>query len=314
MTLDDREFAWLLASQRGVVSRTQAFECGLTANGIQYRTRTGGPWQRLLPGIYLTATGAPSRDQLLMAALVYAGPVSVITGPAALPIYNIRAPKIRVVDVLVPAARQRTSRSFVAIHRTYRMPRGFTVDGGIRFAPAARAVADAARGLAVVSDARAVVASAVQQRKCTIQELGAELADGPVRDSARLRAVLAEVVDGIRSVPEGDFRNLVRRSSLPAPMFNPSLFFDGELLAIVDAWWPASGVAVEIDSKEWHLGPDGWEQTMRRHSRLSATGIIVLHVSPRQLRTEPERVVRDIAGALRAGRPVPGITTRAAAA
>lgn len=314
MTLEHRDVAWLVASQRGVLSRTQAFACGITANGVQYRTRPGGPWQRLLPGIYLTTTGPPSRDQLLMAALVYAGSVSMITGPAALPIYSIRPPKTRVVDVLVPATRQRASRAFVTIHRTHRMPHGFTVDGGLRFAPAARAVADTARGLSVVSEARAVVASAVQQRKCTIQELGAELADGPIRDSARLRAVLLEVMAGVRSAPEAELRDLIRKSGLPLPLFNPQLFLNGEFLATPDAWWPDAGVIAEVDSREWHLSPADWENTMRRHARLSAAGIIVLHISPRQLHTEPDRVVRDIAGALRAGRPVPGIATRLAAA
>jgi very-short-patch-repair endonuclease len=194
------------------------------------------------------------------------------------------------------------------------MPHGFTVDGGLRFAPAARAVADTARGLSVVSEARAVVASAVQQRKCTIQELGVELADGPIRDSARLRAVLLEVMAGVRSAPEAELRDLIRKSGLPLPLFNPQLFLNGEFLATPDAWWPDAGVIAEVDSREWHLSPADWENTMRRHARLSAAGIIVLHISPRQLHTEPDRVVRDIAGALRAGRPVPGIATRLAAA
>ncbi len=238
----------------------------------------------------------------------------MITGSASLPIYKVRPPKTGVIDVLVPASRQRANCAFVAMHRTRRMPCGFTVDGGLRFAPAARAVADTARGLALISDARPVVASAVQQRKCTIQELGAELAGGPVRDSARLRAVLAEVIDGIRSVPEGDFRELIRTSGLPLPLFNPRLFLNGTFLATPDAWWPDAGVIAEIDSREFHLSPEDWEQTMRRHARLAAVGIIVLHFSPRQLRTEPDRLVREIGGALRSGRPVPGIRTRRAAA
>ncbi len=101
---------------------------------------------------------------------------------------------------------------------------------------------------------------------------------------------------------------------MPLPLFNPQLFLNGKFLATPDAWWPDAGVAAEVDSREWHLSPADWENTMRRHARLSAAGIIVLHISPRQLRTEPDRVVRDIAGALRAGRPVPGITIRPAAA
>ena len=84
-------------------------------------------------------------------------------------------------------------------------------------------------------------------------------------------------------------------------MFNARLFLDGVLLGIVDAWWPEAGVAVEIDSREWHLLPAHWEATMRRHARLTAAGIAVIHVSPRQIRTEPDRIVRDIADALRQG-------------
>lgn len=286
----------------------------MSEDALRHRTRPGGPWRRLLPGVYLTTSGEPNREQLQFAAVLYAGPGSVITGPAALRLCGIRVGETRFVDVLVPLNRQRASRDHVVLHRTGRMPQSFGVEAGLMFAPPARAVADTVRGMTSLPDVRAVVAGAVQQRRCKLQDLTAELNEGPRNGSASLRAVLAEVVDGIRSAPEGDFRKLVKRSGLPTPMFNPSLFLDGKLLAIVDAWLPESGVVAEIDSREWHLGPDGWEQTMRRHSRLSATGIIVLHVSPRQLRTEPERVVRDIAGALRAGRPVPGITTRAAAA
>jgi hypothetical protein len=297
-----------------VLTREQALTHGLSPDALRHRIRSGGPWQRLLPGIYLTATGEPSHDQLLMAALLYAGPVSVITGPAALPIYKVRPPKIRVVDVLVPATRQRASQAFVAIHQTRRMPSGFTVDAGLRFALAARAVADTARGVTEISDARAVVASAVQQRRCTIQELAAELTGGPIRYSARLRAVLLEVMAGVRSVPEAEFRDLIRKSGLPLPMFNPRLCLHGKFLAKPDAWWAAAGVVAEVDSVEWHLSPDDWEKTMRRHDRLAAAGLIVLHFSPRQLRTEPQRVLRDITDALRAGRPVDGIEAQQAAA
>ena len=38
---------------------------------MQYRLRPGGPWQALLPGIYLTVTGTTSSEQKEMAALLY---------------------------------------------------------------------------------------------------------------------------------------------------------------------------------------------------------------------------------------------------
>lgn len=309
-----QQLASVARLQRGVLSRAQVLSTGLTDDALRHRIRPGGPWQRLLPGIYMTASGEPTRDQLLFAALLYAGPGSIITGPAALQLYGIRASRETVVDVLVPHRRQRASHDYVAVHRTSRMPPSYAIEAGLRFALPARAVADTVRGMTALPEVRAVVAGAVQQRRCKLEELATELNEGSRHGSARLREVLAEVVDGIRSVPEGEFRDLIRKSGLPVPLFNPRLFLNGTFLATPDAWWPDAGVIAEIDSREWHLSPADFENTMRRHARLSGAGIVVLHITPRQVRTEPDRVLRDIAGALRAGRRVPGITTRLAAA
>jgi len=262
----------------------------------------------------MTATGQPTSEQRQIAALLYAGPDSLITGPAALQNYRIRGPATEVVDVLIPVERRRLSRNLVVIHRTRRMPRECTCDGPLRFALVARVVADSVRELDEVADARAIVGSAVQKSRCTVKQLAEELAAGPIRRSALLRTVLAEVADGVRSAAEGDFHALVKRSALPWPIFNARLLVDGVLLAVVDAWWPEASVAVEIDSREWHLLPADWENTMRRHDRLIAAGISVIHVSPRQIRMEPDIVVGYITAALKRGRPTANVVTLPAAA
>ena len=77
-----------------------------------------------------------------------------------------------------------------------------------------RARADAA-GLAPMADARTIVASAVQQRLCTIAQLAGELGQRHRGRDALLRAVLAEVADGVRSAPEGDLRALIISAGLP---------------------------------------------------------------------------------------------------
>jgi hypothetical protein len=123
------------------------------------------------------------------------------------------------------------------------MPDRATLDGVIRYVPAARAVADAARELTARREIRAVVADAVQRHSCTVPQLAEELCRGPRRDSAQLREVLAEVADGTRSVVEGDFRALVKRAGLPTPFYNPRLFIGEYLLGKPDVWWPDAGVA-----------------------------------------------------------------------
>ena len=59
---------------------------------VRHRIRPGAPWQPLLPGVYLSRTGAPTTFQREMAALLYAGPGSVMTGPAALQVHRIKVP------------------------------------------------------------------------------------------------------------------------------------------------------------------------------------------------------------------------------
>ncbi|HEY5985718.1 MAG TPA: hypothetical protein VIV12_04940 [Streptosporangiaceae bacterium] len=302
----------ILREQKLVVSRAQALACGMTLDMVRRRIREGGPWQRLLPGVYLTVTGAPTPVQKEVAALVYAGEDSVITGLAALGRHGVRVAGSERVTVLIPAPRSRKSQKFLKVWTTTRMPEYVYRDGPVRFVMPARAVADGIREIGGYRDVRAVVAAAVQQRLCGLGELSAELALGPVRGSAPLRRALAEVGCGIRSGAEGDFRDLLKGSGLPMPSFNVWLYAsDGTFLGIADAWWEKAGVVVEVDSREWHLSPDDWERTLSRHRRMSACGIIVLHITPSQLQRDQVRVLADLAAALEAGRARPTLAVRA---
>jgi hypothetical protein len=301
----------LLEKQLAVVSRGQLLKLGMSDRAMQYRLRRGGPWQTLLPGVYLATTGIPSVSQKELAAMLYAGPGSIITGPMALLHHSIRSGSaVDVIDVLVPADRQRLSTGFVRLHRTRRMPTRASSIGPVRLALAPRAVADTVQQLSDLRDVRAVVADAVQLGRCTVGQLAEELRIGPVKGSAMFRSALGEVADGIRSTAEGDLRDIIRTARLPMPLFNPSLY-DGDLfLGKPDGWWPDAGVAGEVDSRAWHLSPDEWDRTRRRHDRMAAAGIIVLHFSPRELRREPATVARMIARALERGLSRPSLPIR----
>jgi very-short-patch-repair endonuclease len=305
----------LFSKQYRVLTRAQALDAGLTESALRHRLRDGGPWQVALPGVYVAVTGTVSVDEREMAALLYGGPGSMVTGVAALWRHGIRAPGAQPVDILVRHRRQRQDTGFVRLHRTKRMPdRVFTI-GELRYAPPTRAVADAARQMTDIQDVRAMVADSVQHGQCRPEALAAELSAGPLRDSARLRLVLGEIADGIRSVAEAELRDLIKRSGLPEPQFNARLYAGSTFIATPDCWWPDARVAVEVDSREWHLSPADWERTMSRRSKMSSYGIIVLHFSPRQIRTEPAMVVSLIRSALvsAAGRPHLPITAVPAA-
>ena len=301
----------LLDQQLSVVSRGQLLGLGMNDNAMQYRVRTGGPWQALLPGVYLGLTGAPNLLQQEMAALLYAGPGSLITGPVALMHHGLPSRAVlETVDVLVPMPRRRLSTGFVRIHRTARMPDRIVASGPLRLVEVARAVADTVQLLPDLRAVRAVVADAVQRGRCTVADLAGELSTGPIRGSAMFRSVLGEVAEGIRSTAEGDLRDLIRAARLPTPLYNASLYVDGVFLARPDAWWPEAGVSAEVDSYEWHLSPADWDRTRKRHDLMGAAGIIPLHFSPRQIRRERAEVVRMIKDALASGHARPPLPIR----
>jgi hypothetical protein len=309
--------AALAAKQHGVVTRAQSLQSGMTERVLDYRIRGAGPWQVLLPSVYLTHTGRPDDEARDLAALLYAGPQSVLTGAAALHRHGLSGPGTTgsaagcagAVDVLVPLSIRRADTGFVRLHRTGRLPEGFCVAGEARFVFPPRAVADAVRPMTDLNDVRAVVAEAVQRGRCSIQQLAEELARGPVWGSARLRHVLAEVAEGIRSAAEGDLRDLIVRARLSMPLFNPRLFVGAQFLAMPDSWWPELGVAAEADSRAWHFSPRDWEQTMARHARMSAHGIVVLHFPPRRIRYQRTEVADEIRRALASGRKLSQIRT-----
>jgi very-short-patch-repair endonuclease len=309
--VDESVLARVLRDQEGVISRAEALDCGMPLHQVRYRIRAGGPWQRLLPGVYLAATGTPTQQQTEIAALRYAGPGSALTGVAALRRHGVRVPADKALTVLIPGGRVRANRSVVRVWPTVRMPEFVLADGAVRFTRAARAVADASRELSSLREVRAVTADAVQRRACRLADLVEELAHAPMRQSAWLRQALAEVADGVRSVAEGDLRDLVIRARLPHPMFNARLYLGRTFLAKPDAWWPMAGVAAEVDSREWHLSPGDWAQTLARHARMTACGMLVLHFTPTQVRTEPDRVAAEIRSALQAGRHRPALGIRA---
>lgn len=283
-------------SRYGVVTRTQLLAAGVAAATITRSSGPGGRCRRLLPGVLLLGGGVPTRQQLVIAGLVYAGPDAVLTGLEAARRHGVRRlPDDGRVHVLTPQACQISSRDFLRVERTRRPP-SVSVIGGIPIAAPARSIADAARRLSRLDDVRSMIADAVQRGVCTIDALIGEVRHPGVPGTALPRRVLAEVSDGVRSAAEAWARSLVRRSRrMPPPTWNVAVRSDnGLLLAVVDGWWDDVGLAWEIDSKEFHLNPDGYDRTLRRHSALAAAGVPIVHTVPSRLRTDAAAVLDEV--------------------
>ena len=167
-------------AQLGLITAAQLAEIGVHRSTTSRRS-AGGMWTRVLPGVHLVGGGTPSRQQRLLAALLYAGDGSVLTGTTALRGYGFRAlglaeardddaERPEPVHVLVDHERRRLSTGFVRVERTRRDPGSVRV-AGFPSAPVARAVGDAARRIPRERDVlKGVVAG--KPNKVIAHELG----------------------------------------------------------------------------------------------------------------------------------------------
>ena len=291
----------LLATQRGIILRSQALTLGLTDRAIAWRIARGD-WRRLIPGLYVTFPGAPTHEQRMIAASLYAGDRAQITGVAALRWHGLRyLPRDERVHVLTPPHTRRVGRGFAVLVRTARPDPHPLHRPPLEICSLPRAAADAARAGYARRDVRAFLAEIVQRRRVTIDQLHNEWRAGPVRDSKLLGEVLTEIRAGVRSAPEAELRAITRHSAILPPIsWNPSLVADdGTELPTPDGWIQDVGLALEMDSDEFHTTPEDQRRTRERANLLATYGILTLSFSPREMREAPQRVLATIEKAYR---------------
>lgn len=311
----------LAKRQQNVVTASQLRARGVPARVITEHCRRGGPWQRLLPRVYLLQSGEPTPEQRMWAALLYAAQNgreegrragAVITGAAALALYGFaavpRLPAVTGVDVLVPRQRRLKDVGEVRIRRTERELEARSVHG-LACAPVARAVADAllewtAQPGAGRAPVREVLREAVSRAEggCTIGELAGELVDCGLTAEPRVRAALDELLAAERDAVRGRLLRLAQQWQLPLPLEAPDLRMrGGTFIAVPDLYWAGQRVAVEVDS-DLRCVSEGEAAWVRGgQHRMEYLGIRVVYVSGARLAADPEAVREELCEAHRVG-------------
>jgi hypothetical protein len=312
----DAALRYVADGQAGLITAAQLAELGVSSRTISRRV-AGGMWTRVLPGVHLVHGGQPTRLQREWAALLYAGDRSLLTGLTALRRDGVRALRLQEtaadeaerpepVHVLIPHGRRRISSGFVVTERTHRLPDLGRMNQGVAMASVARAVADACRRLRSVSDTTALVSEVVHRGLATVDDLKVELDAGQRRGSAFYRDALAAVGAGARSSSEADLITMLDEAGFTSIVVNPTLLTpQGAYIAIPDVWLDDVGLALEVDSVEYHSQGDGFRDTVRRNARYAAAGVPVTTVLPTDIRDRPTTVLDAIrrAHAAAAARP-----------
>lgn len=284
---------------------------GLSSKVIYRRCLPGGPWQRVLPGIILLHNSTPSERERLLAALLYAGPQSMVTGATACRQYGLRVPvtfPAHEVHLLLPQRHRALSSEYVIVERTWRLPSPH-VRGNIPLAPLRRAVTDATRRMRTEEPIGELLVEAIQRGRCSPEVISAELDRGTKRGTALPRRLLAEWLD-LRSVAEARAKELSKRLPVPPSHWNPEIHdAAGTFVGRPDGWWDDVALAWEIDSVDFHFSKDGYARTLQRNTRYATAGITVVPTLPSRLRDDPGGVLRELEAAYRtaSARPRPHV-------
>jgi hypothetical protein len=279
---------------------------GVPSSTIAFRARTtGGLWWRPLAGLLALARGALTVRQRLVGALLVCGDGACVTGLAACRLYGLeRVPEHDEVHVLISHEQRRHSEGFLLVERTKRLPPAPRVRDGIRCAPLERALVDGARRLTRIDEVRALLCEAVQRRMTTVSALRSEVEIGSCRGAALVRAVIVELEDGIRSAAEAWWRELVATmEGFPEVHWNADVHrADGSFLACPDGFVDEVALALELHSFAHHADLEKYDATMRRQAEMTAAGLVVVPVTPRELREDPAGVKRKMWAALEQAR------------
>ncbi|MEU8886563.1 hypothetical protein [Streptomyces sp. NPDC048442] len=281
--------------QRRVLTTAQLREYGVTAAKASSQCGPGGPWQQLLPGVFVLHQGPPTSEERLHAALLYAGrpgrddSEAVVTGLAALALHRFSSapplPALAQIDVMVPRTRRLRSTGCVRIVRAHALP-GTQIITGLPVAPVARAVSDAVAHLTDVDTVRHLLTEAVGNGHCEPAALVRELNMAQLLTRPHVRDAVQSILAESRSAAEERLYEMVRCFGLPDPLWNVDLRLPGgPHLGGVDAFWPDQSVAVELDTRAPRQDEDRlWSQYARKREHLERLGITVVHLTPKKLR------------------------------
>lgn len=307
---------------------------GVTAAETNEQCRPGGPWQQILPGVFLLHPGPPTSEERLHAVLSYAArsafretPAAVagvpaqpnadeprpaprysdavITGLAALTLHGFSSapplPSLDSIDVLVPRMRRLRTMGCVRIVRTPVMPTPSYVTG-LPVAPVPRALADAVAELSDAGAVRRLLTEAVRGGHAEPAAVVRELTQARLLSRPHVVDAVETLLAEGRAIAEDHLYRMVRAYALPDPVWNVDLRLPGgPHLGGLDAYWPEQAVAVELDTRAPRQEDDAlWSEYARKREMLERLGITVVHITPKKLRDSLEQQATVVRTALMA--------------
>lgn len=244
----------LLTASQGYFLTRDALDSGFDERTF-YRWVRSGDVVRVKHGVYAFAAAwreLDAKEQHLVrvrAALELTPTASTVSHTSAVLLHTDGWWDLDLSDVHVTRPDQRGGRrqSGVVQHHGRLPPGHVTTASGIEVVSAARAAIE----LTTLTDterALVVADSLLREKRTTPEELGEMLAWAKRWPDSLRASLVVHLADGASgSVGESRTRHLFWRGGLPMPVLQHPVYDGGELLGILDYWWPEQRLAGEFD-------------------------------------------------------------------
>jgi Transcriptional regulator, AbiEi antitoxin len=287
----DRAVFELARRQHGVFGRGQLVELGLSAEAIDHRVRSGR-LQLVHRGVY--ALG-PVQSKLAhwMAAALAGGSGAVLSHRSAAELWELTSGFSGPIHLTVSSKRRRPG---ILLHRSSVPDDERTEVEGIPVTTVPRTILDCAPAMTERRLER-LINEADVLRLYDRLSLPTLLHRYPRRPGSRALWRGLSKRNGGSTYTRSDLEELLIELAdeigLRRPETNVVLEIDGETFEI-DALWRAERVAVELDSREFHLTPLAFERDRQRDRKLSVAGWRPVRITWWQITRERAAVGRDL--------------------
>jgi hypothetical protein len=270
------------AHQAGHVTRSQLLELGLGKGGIDWRLKTGALVARYT-GVYAIAPARTDAPALAVAAVLACGPHAVLSHSSAAHLWGFLRYWQPPPEVTITQGDRRPRH--ILTHRCPSLKRrDMTRQRDVPVTSPERTILDIAPRLTTKQRTRMVNDARLSGHLhlATLQDV---LARNPFHPGTKLLRPLAEDAGNpTRSPFEDDFKAFAARYGLPTPLIN--VVVNGYE---VDAYFPAQGLIVELDGRNYHTDPQAFENDRERDADQLKHGLKTVRLTEERFRQTPAR-------------------------
>jgi len=256
----------LLTAQSKVIASRQGPIAGVDARVMRGRANSGR-WQRLERGVYATFSGDPTRETMLWAALLRAGPDAVLSHQTAAERHGLIDEPSQLIVITVPAARHPARKGVipgVVIHRSDAIER---TRHPVMLPPCTRVedtVLDLIQLARTFDDAYAWICRAIGRRRTTADRIRQAMdARKKMRWRREIVLALGDAEGGALSVLEYRYvRRVERPHGLPTAR-RQARIRQRTGNRYLDNLYEKYGVCVELDGTAAHPEDVQWRDKRR---------------------------------------------------